>query len=277
MNYMKILCFIFLYQNVAFCQLTIGLNTLPLKATLQICAVDSTHCTLYATVHTDTLKKCRLWLFYDSSKIEQEPESILLELFDNHNLIKKQFFLSVDRIVPIQTWEYIDFLSNLIYSKNLKLIEHSKKEILNLFLDSLPPLMSFFNKDLVATVRYAKISYHGLQKNGFWRYANWKSALQVAFSEDQDDIMNWLLLAPIYKTENIIEIHQSWFWHYDDFTLIRRIDKTQLISMRYEGVGVSNVRHFRYDDMGKLLYIKEGIYLNEFEMKLKAIIYVFKQ
>lgn len=274
-NKIKLLFFILLYSVFLFGQMTVPFTALPLKANLRICAANSIKCTLYATVYTDTLKKYRIWLFCDTSKILQETESILLEQFDTYNVLKKQFFLSKNHSTFKENWEYIDFLKNDIYSENRCLIKHIQKELLNHWVAFAPQWMPLFKEELVATIRYSNIQYNGLLKKGLWKSAVLKSVLQVNYSVNNNEIKDWMTFTPYPKTINdTLEIKQEWKWGYEYFTLTRVIDKKKLLTMTLQETMKIRFRDFQYDDTEKLYRIEEGY--NNIDKKIESIIYIDK-
>ena len=78
-------------------QISVPFNSLPIEAELTLKKDENTEGVLYASVHTDTVKKCRLWVFYDTSKTKLEVKSVLFEQFLRHKKITNGNYILINQ------------------------------------------------------------------------------------------------------------------------------------------------------------------------------------
>lgn len=236
-------------------QLSVPLNSLPAHTELEICPKLLTKCTKYASTYTDTVDKCRLWLFYDTAK--STVNSLLLEVFDKRDIIEKQYFIATDYLMSESNWEYLDFLRDENYGENLILKGEIKKELRKKFPNFLPELSKLFKNDMRLTVRYSKKS----------RFKLWGGALQILSLDEKRNIKEWLTIEPSYKDMKLDTIiaYQDAHVFLNTFQLSRTIVKNRLIYMETNATFANYFRRFEYDDKNRLTRIIEGHLLSDSE------------
>ena len=256
-------------------QLSVPLSSLPAKAELRVKNSTHTEGVLYASVYSDTLKRCRLWLFYDTSKPKLTLRSVLFEQFSLLNfkerafspnespksrsgryhfptipLLEKQLYVSVD-VLEKNNWEDRDFLMGGCGATDRAFISFFKKVIRQNFPHQLSTMSTLLKEEPVGTIRHFKIRAIG----GYV-----EAALQLPPKQIQiNHYIDWLDILFEYKGKDSLGIYQWYKISYETQQLRRQVKNNRLISMYFVDFGIDTFdREFNYDENGKLNQILDG-------------------
>lgn len=242
-------------------QITIPFNSLPSKALLKLHKNELSDSRLYAIVHTNLKQQTRLWIFYDTSHIQQ-IQSVLLEyFFYPESIVTKQVFFSKYNGLERQSWEEIDFLSTA-FGETTKAYRNRLRKEIRLKFPTIYPSLTKLLKNSV-TVGAIRQSYISLDQG-------WLKSLQLPPTFSIYSSENWLQI----QREKYNEIIQKWaVGNYESDNLVRTVKDNLLLKMEAK-VGIERFsREFEYDNQMKLLRIIDRIN-PETEFEKKKIITV---
>lgn len=248
-------------------QLSVPFNSLPPKAEMRIKNSVNTEGVLYASVHTDTVNGCRIWLFYDTLAEKSELKSILFEQFSKNRLsrnnptqnvelayrtLNKQLFMICNRPkthINSIDWESRDFLMDGYGETDTAYLSFFKRIIQEHFDFLLPSISELFKKETLGAIR----NFRRPPRTNFSVIA-----LQLP-PQSKDYTTNWLEIYFNAIKNDSFSLTQITSIGYETERLNREIKNNRLISMFFQGSpGESFERAFSYDKKGKLYQITDG-------------------
>jgi hypothetical protein len=259
---LKIIAFtsLFLSSYSILAQITIPLSSFTDKVKLMSYRLSTNDTTLYATVYSDTINNNRLWIFNDTTGNNNTAKSILLEIFNNQKLIRKQIFLSdITSVIKSDSeWEMVEFMKYGYGNIDSKFLKFLKKEISLKFPKSLRQIVNLFNKNSLASIRESNYSLNG----------QWQSALQTSAEFYDYGHSNWMILEPYEQFKDMIKITQKWnsstyynIYHLNRTTIKNRLTYMEAVFNDYS----TNFRRYEYGNDLKLKQIIEGRLVNDSE------------